>query len=132
MADLDILVPRYYEHKTDLDFVKKQCDAENADIKKAMKEKGLKEYEVDGITAKYIVATKETMNEEKLLDVLKERGYVDLIKTKEYVDMEELEAALYHSNIDTDTIIEMDKCREVKETVQLRLTKTKERTHEIK
>ena len=127
MASLDILIPRYFEHKTDLDFVKKQCDAENADIKKAMKEQDLKDYEVDGIVVKYVVAVKESMNEDKLLQVLKERGYMDLIKTKEYVDMDAVESALYHSNIDTDTIIEMDKCRESKETVQLRMTKKKEK-----
>lgn len=126
MADLNILVPRYFEHKTDLDFVKKQCDAENAEIKQVMKDQNLKDFEVDGIAIKYVVQNKESMNETKLLQVLKERGYVDLIKTKEYVDMDELESALYHSKIDTDTIIEMDKCRETKEVVQLRLSKKKE------
>lgn len=130
MADLSVIIPRYFEHKTDLDFIKKQCDAENAEIKKIMREQGLKEFEADNIVAKYVVANKESMNEDKLLQVLKERGYKDLIRTKEYVDMDQLESALYHSKIDTDTIIEMDKCRETKETVQLRLTKKKEKKDE--
>jgi len=132
MTDLNIVVPRYYEHKTEMDFYKKQCDAENAEIKQAMKEMDIKDFEVNGIVAKYVIQNKESMNEEKLLSVLKDAGYTDLIKTKEYVDMDELESALYHSEIDTDTIIEMDKCREVKEVVQLRISKKKEKKNEGK
>jgi len=125
MTDLNIVVPRYYEHKTELDFYKKQCDAENAEIKEAMKEQNIKDFEVDGVVAKYVIQNKETMNEDKLLQVLKNAGYTELIKTREYVDMDALENALYHSNIDNDTILEMDKCREVKEVIQLRVSKKK-------
>lgn len=127
MTDLHIVVPRYFEHKTEMDFYKKQCDAENAEIKQAMKEQGIKDFEVDGIVAKYIVKNKESMNEDKLVKVLKDAGYSNLIKTREYVDMDELESALYHNAIDTDTIVEMDKCREVKEIIELRLSKKKEK-----
>lgn len=126
MTDLNIVVPRYFEHKTEMDFYKKQCDAENAEIKQAMREQSIKDFEVDGIVAKYVVQNKETMNEEALLKVLKDAGYTDLIKTKEYVDMDALESALYHSEIDTDTIVAMDKCRECKEVIQLRVSKKKE------
>lgn len=132
MTDLHIVVPRYFEHKTEMDFYKKQCDAENAEIKQAMKEQGIKDFEVDGIVAKYIVKNRESMNEEKLIKVLKDAGYDNLIKTKEYVDMDEVESALYHNAIDTDTIVEMDKCREVKEIIELRLLKKKEKTYEGK
>ena len=127
MTDLNVVVPRYYEHKTEMDFYKKQCDAENAEIKQAMKEQDIKDFEIDGIVAKYIVKNKESMNEEKLIKVLKDAGYINLIKTIEYVDMDEVESALYHNAIDTDTIIEMDKCREVKEIIELRLSKKKEK-----
>ena len=132
MTDLHIVVPRYFGHKTEMDFYKKQCDAENAEIKQAMKEQGIKDFEVDGIVAKYIVKNRESMNEEKLIKVLKDAGYDNLIKTREYVDMDEVESALYHNAIDTDTIVEMDKCREVKEIIELRLSKKKEKTYEGK
>ena len=67
------------------------------------------------------------MNEEKLLTLLKEKGYETVIRTKEYVDMDLLEDALYHDRIDKDTVVEMDKCRESKEIVQLRISKKKEK-----
>lgn len=125
--DLTTLVPSYYDNKTNLDYYKKQCDAENAKIKELMKEQGLKDFEVDGIVAKYIIQNKESMNEEKLLTLLKEKGYETVIRTKEYVDMDLLEDALYHDRIDKNTVVEMDKCRESKEIVQLRISKKKEK-----
>ena len=127
MSELNTLVPSYYDNKQQLDFYKKQCDAENAKIKDLMNEQGIKDFEVDGIIAKYVIANKETMDEDKLLTLLKERGYETLIRTREYVDMDELEDALYHDRIDKDTIVEMDKCRSTKEIVQLRISKRKEK-----
>ena len=125
MAELEKLIPVYYDNKQNLDFYKKECDAGNAEIKKIMAEQNLKDYEVDGIVAKYVIQNKESMNEEALLKLLKEKGYTDVIKTKEYVDMDALENALYHDEIDKDTVVEMDKCKEVKEVIQLRVSKKK-------
>jgi len=127
MADLKTLVPLYYENKTSLDFYKKQCDAQNSEIKKLMAEQKIKDFEADGVTVKYIIQNKESMDESRLIQVLKKGGYSDIIKTREYVDMDALENALYHDTIDKDTIVEMDKCRECKEVVQLRVSKKKEK-----
>jgi len=125
MAELEKLIPVYYDNKQNLDFYKKECDAGNAEIKKLMAEQNIKDYEVDGIVAKYVIQNKESMNEEALLKLLKEKGYTNVIKTKEYVDMDALENALYHDEIDKDTVVEMDKCKEVKEVIQLRVSKKK-------
>ena len=125
MAELEKLIPVYYDNKQNLDFYKKECDAGNAEIKRLMAEQKIKDYEVDGIVAKYVIQNKESMNEEALLKLLKEKGYTNVIKTKEYVDMDALENALYHDEIDKDTVVEMDKCKEVKEVIQLRVSKKK-------
>ena len=125
MAQLETLIPIYYDNKQNLDFYKKECDAQNAEIKKLMAEQDIKEAEFLGIVAKYVIQKKESFNEEALLKLLKDNGYTNVIKTKEYVDMDALEDALYHDTIDTDTIVAMDKCKEVKEVVQLRISKKK-------
>lgn len=130
MVQLETLIPVYYDNKQNLDFYKKECDAQNAEIKKLMAEQSIKDFEIDGIVAKYIIQNKESMNEEKLLSLLKANGYTNVIKTKEYVDMDELENALYHDEIDKDTVVEMDKCREVKEVIQLRISKKKEKKYD--
>lgn len=123
--ELKELIPVYYDNKQNLDFYKKQCDAENAKIKELMAEQKITDFEVDGITAKYVIQNKESMDEDRLLILLKERGYENVIKTREYVDMDLLEDALYHDTIDKDTIVEMDKCKNVKEVIQLRVSKRK-------
>ena len=130
MVTLNTLIPVYYDDKQNLDFYKKQCDAGNAKIKELMAEQKITDFEVDGITAKYVVQKKESMDEDKLLILLKERGYENIIRTKEYVDMDALEDALYHDTIDKDTIVEMDKCKSIKEVIQLRVSKKKEKKHD--
>ena len=127
MAQLETLIPIYYDNKQNLDFYKKECDAGNAEIKKLMAEQNIKEAEFLGIVAKYVIQKKESFNEEALLKLLKEKGYTNAIRTKEYVDMDALENALYHDEIDKDTVVEMDKCKEVKEVIQLRVSKKKEK-----
>ena len=122
---LTTLIPEYYEHKQEYDEIDKICKAENADIKRLMEKSKLSDFTVDDITAKYIIAKKESFNEVRLLDVLKKHGLDNLIKTREYVDMDALENALYHNEIETDIIMEMDKCKESKETIQLRVSKKK-------
>ena len=121
--DLNTALVKYLMDKTALDELKKEVDEQNSGIKREMEKQNITEYTVDGITAKYIVAKKESFNEAKLLQVLKEHDCTDVIKTKEYVDMDALENALYHNEISTDVIMEMDKCKETKETIQLRVTK---------
>jgi hypothetical protein len=129
MNRLDELIPRYVSNKQELDDYKKICDKENAEIKEIMSQSKLPEYEVDGYVAKYSVSKRETLNEDKLIELLKssdiDGGYNQFIKTKEYVDMDALEKAIYNDVINSDTIIAMDKCKEVKEVTTLRVSKLK-------
>ena len=125
-VSLDTLIPQYAENKSILDDYKKICDDENKQIKELMDEGS---YEVDGWKATKTISTRETMNEEKLLAVAKKNGYYlsDIIKTKEYIDMDKLEALLYKGNISKEVLMEIDKCRESKEVVTLRISKIKEK-----
>ena len=50
---------------------------------------------------------------------------IGIIKTKEYVDFDALEKAIYNGLLPGETLLEMDKAREVKEVVTLRVTKIK-------
>lgn len=125
-VSLDTLIPQYAENKSMLDDYKKICDDENKQIKELMEEGS---YEAGGWKATKTISTRETMNEEKLLAVAKKNGYYlsDIIKTKEYIDMDKLEALLYKGNISKEVLMEIDKCRESKEVVTLRISKVKEK-----
>lgn len=127
VISLDTLIPQYAENKSMLDDYKKICDSENKQIKELMDEGS---YEAGGYKATKLVSVRETMNEDKLLDILQnisgsyENG---LIKTKEYVDMDVLESMLYKGLIDKEVLMEIDKCRESKEVITLRISKVKEK-----
>ena len=127
---LEELIPRYALNKNELDSYTKICKEENEQIKAALVAIGENEYSAGGYTVKRIVAVKESMNEAKLLEVLRQNGITDAIKTKEYVDMDALEAYLYNNTPDADLARQLEGCRTTSETVQLRLSRAKEKKGE--
>lgn len=126
-ASLDELVPLYAENKKNLDNFTKVCDSEKAEIKRQLETAGKKEHSAGGYTVKYVVSSRETMNEDKLLDVMRKFNIPGVIKTKEYVDMDALESYLYNHELSSDFATELDHCRESTPVVQLRLSKTKKK-----
>ena len=126
VISLDTLIPQYAENKSMLDDYKKICDNENKQIKELMDEGS---YEAGGYKATKTISTRDSINEDKLLDVLIRAGFKNtpIIRTKEYVDMDALESALYKGQIEEDILMEIDKCRESKEVVTLRISKVKEK-----
>lgn len=124
-VSLDELIPQYAANKAELDTYTKICKEENEQIKTNLEALGENEYSAGGYTVKRIVAVKESMNEARLLEVLRVNGITDAIKTKEYVDMNVLEAYLYNNEPSADLARQLESCRTTTETVQLRLSKTK-------
>lgn len=125
--ELDSLIPQYVFNKGEADSYKKICDKENAKIKSIMTEFDLSNYEVAGYKATKSVSERETLNEEMLLQIAHQHGISEIIKTKEYVDFDALEKAIYDSKISKEILLEMDKAKEVKEVITLRVTKIKEK-----
>ena len=143
-VSLDTLIPQYAENKGLLDDYKKICDEENKQIKELMEEGS---YEAGGWKVTKTVSTRDTVNEEALLSLLQSYSdgiskalnkvdsnieFIDfrklgVIKTKEYVDMDALESAIYKGKVTKEVLLEIDKCRESKEVVTLRLSKIKEK-----
>lgn len=129
-VQLSNLVAMYGNNKSKFDTLKKECDVQNAEIKTLMSELNCTEYTSGGYTAKYSIQHRESMNEDKLLELLSEdyQYYLDLgiIKQKDYIDSDMLEDAIYHNKIDKDTILKMDLCRETKDVPTLKISKSKE------
>lgn len=124
---LDTLIPQYAENKSMLDDYKKICDKENKQIKELMTDDT---YEAGGYKATKSVQIRESLNEDRLLAIASQHRVfrdIGIIKTKEYVDMEALESAIYKGMLDKETLMEIDKCRESKEVVTLRISKVKEK-----
>lgn len=125
MGKLEKLIPQYAQDKLLLDTYKKTCDAENAEIKQLMLEENKSTFEADGYIATRTVSTRETINEEMLLQIAHYYGISEIVKTKEYIDFEALEDAIYNGKISKDILIEISKAKESKEVVTLRVTKIK-------
>ena len=127
LNDLDTLIPQYAQNKSEMDSYKKLCDKENAQIKSIMKDLALQFYEAGDYRANYSISKRETLNEEKLLELAKNNAsLLPCVKTKEYIDFDVLEKLLYDEMVPPAVIAEMDKAKEVKEVVTLRITKKKE------
>lgn len=124
-TDLDELIPKYAVNKNELDSYTKICKEENEQIKAKLVELGENEYEAGGYKVKRTVVVKESMDEGKLLAVLKQNGIDAPVKTREYVDMDVLEAYLYNNTPSIELANQLERCRVTTETVQLRLSKVK-------
>lgn len=128
---LESLVPRFGEVKSQYDILDKQVKSDGNMIKSIMTGANMDNYEAGGYIAKVSVSQRESFEEDALivkLKNLKESGDVTaaqlrkLIKKKEYVDMDELESAIYNNKLDA---AELKSCQIIKEVVTLRLSKSK-------
>ena len=134
---LDILIPRYAQNKQELDDYKKICDKENKQIKDSMQALGETEHPVGDYIAKCSVQQRESMNEYILISLftsipafVKLDDKYNIVKTKPYIDFDALEKALYNNELSETLLADLDKAREVKEVVTLRVSKIKKKKEE--
>ena len=120
---LQKLIPQYALNKNEADSYKKLADRDNALIKSLMKEEQLDTFNAGTHSAKITVQNRQTLNEDKLLELIKNIDRQDLIKTKEFVDMDLLEKAIYNGEIDAG---DLDSCMTSKEVVTLKVSVNKE------
>lgn len=132
MHKLDELVAEYGKRDAEIKTLKKITDAEKEQIKELLVQEKEDSWTSGGYTVQRVVSERETLNEERLLPILKDdwiklHGSMECpyIKTKEYVDMDALETALYEGTIPQSTLAEMEKCREVTTVVALKCKKAK-------
>ena len=132
--ELDKLIASYILNKGEFDSLKKITERDNGRIKDMMFELNLTERQVGDKIVKRIVQERESLNEERLLELIKAKCSPEIqariIKTKEYVDTDCLEDVIYSGTLSSDFLIDMDTCREVKEVVTLRVSKVKKAKEE--
>lgn len=129
---LDELIPQYASNKVELENYKKLCDRDNAQIKTIMGELVLSSYKTDEYKIFRIIQKREKLNEEVLLDLFTQNADLievakkyNIIKVKEYVDVEALEKAIYDGGLSNDNLLTLNKAKETKEVITLRLSKIK-------
>lgn len=124
------LITAYGINKDELDGIKKICDKQNSKIKEIMSTEKISEFETDDYIAKYYVQNRESMDEERLVEVFlkaneKKFRELGILKTRDYVDSDALESAIYHGKISKDLMLKIGECKESKEVPTLKISKVK-------
>lgn len=134
---LDELISSYAGNKAELDFYKKVTDKENAQIKSIMIDGKVDSREVGDYKATCSISQRESMNEEILLSLFTSvPSFVsitddyEIVKQRPYIDFDALEKAIYDGKLNQDQLLELNKAKEVKEVVTLRVTKIKKKKEE--
>lgn len=129
---LNVLIPKYGANKTAADDLDKILKAQNLQIKELMAAGKLTTYETGGYKASVSTSEKSTFNMAKLLNVIKQHPELAqaVIRVEETVDMDSLESLIYTGKVDTELLLEMDKCRDIKTVTTLRISKAKKKKGE--
>lgn len=128
--ELKELVEVYGKHDDELKELKTTCDKEKETIKEMMTEQELDNESSGGFTVTKIIQKRESFDETKAIEILKNGGVNGVVKTKEYLDMDALENAMYNGEINKDIALQLDSCRSIKEVITLKCNKTKKKKEE--
>ena len=122
--DLSKVIDEYKESKDKENALKKANTAMNESIKKYMSENDMDEASSDMYTAVLSNTTKESLNEDLAIAIIKENlgGALlnSVIKQKEYIDEDALEKLVYNGDFD---ISKLEKAKITKVTTTLRIKK---------
>lgn len=121
------LIDQYGQNNTKLNALKKTCDSLKSDIKNTMSELDATEFDTGTYTAVLSTVSKESMDDDLLVDFVRNLGLRGVIKKKEYVDMDKLEKAIYAGKLTKEQLVEMDKCKVVSSYQKLTVRKTKKK-----
>lgn len=124
-SKLSNLVETYANEKNILEDYKKRVDNYNLQIKDLMSDLEIEDVDCGDYNAKIIIQNRVTMDEDKLLSVLKTHGVDKAIRTREYVDMDILESMLYNNELPKNIVRHIGKCKNEKQVKTLRVTKNK-------
>ena len=132
IVSLDDLILRYANNKAEFDSYKKLCDTDNAKIKELMLAEDISEKQVEGYKATCTVSQRETMKEDILISMFTSvpefialAEEYSIVKQKPYVDFDALEKVIYDGKLSNEQLLELDKAKESKDVVTLRISKVK-------
>lgn len=121
METLKELIDIYGTVNAEKNDLEKLCKQHNANIKKALLDSNITDAEGDIYKVKLTTRKSESLDEEKAINVIQNFNINvdDIIKTKQYIDYDALEKAIYNHQIPNNVLVELDKCKIVKESTAL-------------
>lgn len=121
-SKMEEIVKDFHKYDSDAKAATKLKDPLNKEIKTLMSEHGLNSFEVDGIEASYAKQERVSMNEAKLIEVLKTNGYADAIIQVEKPDTGKIEELIYEGKLKPALL---EQCNETKIVEVLSVKKKK-------
>lgn len=121
--ELEALIKIFYQHKKKLNHYDELTKGENSQIKEMMTSGGMDSYTFDGYKALIVESHKDTIDEDMLLEILKDNKLTNCIKIVEVVDMDALENAIYNGKVPMNVMKKMDSCKKSSTVVSLRVSK---------
>lgn len=122
VKDLPELVEEYAKLDDLEKSAKKQKTPLNTSIKRVMKDSGTDVFTVGNVTATYGSYEKDTMNEAKLLERLKQMGLTEAIQTVEKPDTAVIEDLIYKKKLDPQVLADCTESKTV-ETLSVKVAK---------
>jgi len=129
VEELNRIVPGFGKLKEEYDSIGKVVESDKSRIKSLLLEANQDKFTAGGYTVSRSVSFRESLNEDKLLAVVKKYN-IPVVKTKEYVDMAALEDWMYKSDVTDDMAVDLASCKSSVEVVQLRVGKEKKKKEE--
>ena len=124
---LSNLIEAYATYKEIESNAKKSCDSYNSQIKAEMNSAKLSDFDTGEYTAVLSTVSKESIDEDLLVEYAKTLGIRGIVKKKEYVDMDMLEKAIYAGKITQEQLMEIGKCKIIKSYQKLVVKKNKKK-----
>lgn len=123
---LNKIVPEYYKVKKEELALKKTLSTLNNDIKEILISHNLTDWTFGDSAVHISFKHEEKLNMDKTLSLFNDKFRdeaikLGIIKTQEYIDPKALEAAMYKGEVPEELILELDKCRDKKDTPNLNL-----------
>lgn len=123
--NLKNLINDYADKNKLFNSVKKEVDNLKATIKTSMSEMELSDFDTGDYIATVSTVTKESFDEELLVNFVKSLGIRGAVKKKDYVDMDVLEKAIYNGRVSQEQLIEMERCKNSTSYQTLKIKKNK-------
>lgn len=106
--NLQKIIDQYQIENTEKQRLEKELKSKNSFIKSKLAELGKQIYETTKSKATITYQNKVSMNEEKVIEILREnckkKDLTSVIKTKEYIDYDALESLIYNGGISADKL----------------------------
>lgn len=106
--NLQKIIDQYQVENTEKQRLEKELKSKNSFIKSKLAEWNKQVYETEKSKATITYQNRVSMNEEKVIEILKEnckkKDLTSVIKTKEYVDYDALESLIYNGGISADKL----------------------------